>query len=97
MRARRIGKVRNVVSPQYAFLVNGTFHSTIYNVTFGESKMGICSFPRVRDDFATDFSRSYRFTYLQALINRPIHKVGCTESEEFWSPTLTFESWSPAR
>ena len=50
------------------------------------------SFPRVRDDFATDFSRSYRFTYLQALINRPIHKVGCTESEEFWSPTLTFES-----
>ena len=26
-------------------------------------------------------------------------KVGCTEPEEFWSPTwqLTCESWSPAR
>ena len=34
-----VGKVRNVVSPQYALLVKGTFHFAIYNATFGKSKM----------------------------------------------------------
>ena len=34
-----VGKVRNVVSLQYALLPKGTFHFTIYNVTFGKSKM----------------------------------------------------------
>ena len=34
-----VGKVRNVVSPQYVLLPKGTFHFTIYNVTFGKSKM----------------------------------------------------------
>ena len=34
-----VRKVRNVVSPQYALLAKGTFHFTIYNVTFGKSKM----------------------------------------------------------
>ena len=32
-------KVRNVVSPQYALLSKWTFHFTLYNVTFGKSKM----------------------------------------------------------
>ena len=34
-----VGKVRNVVSPQYALLSEGSFHFTIHNVTFGKSKM----------------------------------------------------------
>ena len=34
-----VGKVQNVVSPQYALLGKGTFHFTIYSVTFGKSKM----------------------------------------------------------
>ena len=34
-----VGKVRNVVSPQYALLAKGTFHFTIYSLTFGKSKM----------------------------------------------------------
>ena len=36
---KTVGKVRNVVSPQYALLAKGTFHFTIYNVTFGKSKV----------------------------------------------------------
>ena len=38
VRALGIRNVRNVVSPQYAFLAKGIFQSTIYNVTFGKSK-----------------------------------------------------------
>ena len=34
-----VGKVRNVVSPQYAWLAKGTFHFTIYNAMFGKFKM----------------------------------------------------------
>ena len=34
-----VGKVRNAVSLQYVLLAKGTFHFTIYNVTFGKSKM----------------------------------------------------------
>ena len=34
-----VGKVWSVVSPQYVLLAKGTFHFTIYNVTFGKSKM----------------------------------------------------------
>ena len=34
-----VGKVRNVVSPQYALSAKGTFPFTIYIVTFGKSKM----------------------------------------------------------
>ena len=34
-----VGKVGNVVSQQYALLAKGTFHFTIYNVTFGKSNV----------------------------------------------------------
>ena len=34
-----VGKVRNVVSPQYALLAKGIFHFTIYDVKCGKSKM----------------------------------------------------------
>ena len=49
-----IRPVRNVVSPQYALLAKGTFHFTIYNVTFGNPRwrMLTCSVRSIRDDFA---------------------------------------------
>ena len=34
-----VGRAQNVVSPQYVLLAKGTFHFTIYNVTFGKSKV----------------------------------------------------------
>ena len=34
-----VGEVRNVVSPQYVLSAKGTFRFTIYNGTFGKSKM----------------------------------------------------------
>lgn len=48
----------------------------------------MCSL-RVRDDFGTNLSRSYRFIYFQALFNGTIHKSKMykTWREEFWSPT----------
>ena len=46
-----VGKVWNVVSPQYALLAKGTFHFTIYNVTFGKSKWLMLKFRSIPDDF----------------------------------------------
>ena len=101
MRARGIGKERNVVSLQYA-LQKGHFNPQYTTLLLENPRWRTltCSLRKVHDDFATNLSRSQGFIYLQALFNHTIHKsIGCMETEEFWSPTwrLTFESWSPAQ
>ena len=91
-----VGKVRNVVSPQNALLPKGTFPFTVYNVTFGKSKMADVDIAFVRI-LVNRPHRSHLSTLKLYLVAKYI-KVRYTKPKELWLPTcrLIFESWSPA-